>query len=240
MAQFAFTSSGSIGMSSKTFAQAKTQVARVLGSQDDTAEVGAGDAIRMAIDRLNEFEWDYLTVEGNDLTTTSNVADLPTPWKKPLSLRLSDRPLPFARIGNYESIVFDTSGTVPTHYTLFNSQLSGQVRLIPGAADGTVVTIKYYRPVAKPQSDSETLDVLDWMERYVILEAQAQLLMEQGDDNQQAMMIAGRAQDALMALLGSDRSPGPDEDQGFIPWSAWGSRRFDQDHAQTYIQDLQG
>lgn len=241
MATFIFTSSGSIGMSTKTFAQAKAQVARVMGAQAEPDALGAGDAIHLAIDRLNEFEWNYLTVEGSDLTFTDSKATLPTPFKKPLSLIYNNRALPYVHQGDWDNSYRATgSFSTPTAWTFFAAQQTGSVRILPSISDSETAAIKYYRPIAKPSSNNELLDIPTTLERALILDAQAQMLIESGLDESRVRMLVSRAEMALYSSLGNDRSGGPDADQGFTPAIGWSGNAYSWDHAQTYIREAFG
>jgi len=241
VATFVFTSAGSVGMSTKTFAKAKAQVARIMGAQAEPDSLGAGDAIHLAIDKLNEFEWNYLTVEGADVAASSNAITLPTPFKKPLSLIFSGRALPYVHQGDWDNSYRATGSiSTPTAWTFFATQLTGTVRILPGIGDGDTVAIKYYRPIAKPSSDSELLDIPSQLERALILDAQAHMLLESGLDEARVRMLVMRSEQALYAALGSDRSGGPDADLGFTPAIGWTGNAYSWDHAQTYIREAFG
>lgn len=213
-------------------------MARVIGSQAEPDAVGAGDAIEMALDRLNEYDWEYLTVKGADVAVVAGTADysLPTLYKKPLSLILDNRPLFFARRGDYDKANWTNVQGTPSHYTLFNSTLGGTFELLPTPSSGGTIELRFYRPVRKPSSEEETLDIMERMERFVILEAQTQLSLEHGDDLGKAAMLQQRAEKTLAGILGDDHAVPPSEDSGFIPFSAWGNRtNLPFDHAQYYI-----
>jgi hypothetical protein len=238
MAIFSYGAAGSIGFSSKTLGDMKKIVARVLGAQGDPDSVGAGDAINSALDRLNEHEWDYLTVKGDDITVTggTDTYELPTPIKAPVSLRLGGRGLEYIRRAQWDKANVQTIGGVPTHYTLFNSRLSGNVQLIPGPGSGGTMEIRYYRPVKRPTSNGEALDILEWMERYVMFEGMAQLALQHGDELGKYDRLQAIATEALKGALASDRLPGgPDADINFQPYDAWGSRTYNVDHPYYYL-----
>lgn len=245
MGTFSYASGNSVQMSTKTFGQLKTIAARVIGAGAEPNTVGAGDAIHMALDKLNEYEWEYLSVRGADAVPSAhpvygnNVIACPTLIKKVLSLRYNGRPLLFARRGDYDKAAWsDSGGAEPTHYSTFNTVLEGYFELLPpGSVASGTVEMRFYRPLRKPSGDAETLDIQQWMERFVILEAQTQLALEHQDDMAKVDRLARRASEALAGILGSDRSPGPQEDQGFTPFVSWGNKNmgYPYDHAWPYV-----
>ena len=134
---FSFANTAGQGLSSLTVASAKALVARIVGGQDSPDKVGATDAIRLAIGKLNEYDWSYLLVQGSNITTTSGTATyaLPTAFKHQISMRLESpdsRPLVFIRRDMYDKIRYDqTANSVPTHYTMFNKGQSAKFALLP-------------------------------------------------------------------------------------------------------------
>lgn len=233
------TTVGAIGMSGLRFGKLKSIVARVVGGQDRPDEVGAGDAVNMALDRLNEFNWDYLTVRGTDIAVVDGTATyaLPTPFKSPLSLRLTtnERPLRYLRRQDYDyAVLAQTVKSTPVAYSLFNSALSGNVELLPTPSAADTMQIRYYRPIAKPGDENALLDVMDWMERAVILDAQVSVGQWNDLESSRLQMLELRARDALIAILSADRNVAG-EDVGFKSRTQTGLWLGDN-YVQDYIE----
>lgn len=240
MGTFVFSSSTGTGLSSLTLGSAKALVARIVGGQDSPDKMGAVDAIRLAIGKLNEYDWSYLLVTGSNITTVAGTAaySLPTAFKHQVSLRLEsphNRPLAFIRRDLYDKMRYDqTANSFPTHYTMFNKGQSAQFSLLPTPDDVYTVSLKYYRPVSVPSSDTNSLDITEQMERVLI--TQAQMLMAMWVRPEMVRAIAGVAEDALRGALGTDRTE-PDEDEGLTPSAEHGTVRWGPNDTIPYFQD---
>jgi len=241
MAVFSFTAAGSLGMSTTSYGAMQTKVARIVGAQDNPSKVGAGDAIRDALTRMNEYTWEYLNVSGDDITVVAGTSryDLPVPFKKPVSLRFTtnERELKYVRRADYNSTYRNQSGLPAHYYTLFNHRQTAEVELLGPPQSADTMEIRYTRPVLLPNANSELLDMLEWHGRFVKLDAQVQVAMERGLDLGLIDRLKVDREDALRGIIADDRDPGVAADEGLKPFAVHGDRGFPEDHPYHAIMD---
>lgn len=170
---FSFASSGTPGMSTRTYAQTLRMVARPVGGADRPAEVGAGDAVEQAIDDLNAYRWEYLTVRGSDITlyaASGRTAgqegylgqySMPTAFKDPSSLIITgsdERKLTYVTRADWDAMVQGTVGGT-WFYTNFGYGQSNYLTLLDAPSASGTMELRYYRPIDKPGSDQEFMDI---------------------------------------------------------------------------------
>jgi len=237
---FVYTSAGSIGMSSTTYGQMATKVARISGAQDSPERIGAFDAVQDSMRRLNEYLWEFCSVTGAEieLQTAQATYDLPTPFHKQMSVRFGNQPLAYIRQSDLDK-TWEQAGLAISMYTMWNSQSTGKITIIgtPVHTDPSgqgQLFIKYYRPIALPSADTDVLDVPTNMERFVKLDGQYQVGIEQNIETGKLDRVMRDRESALAGILGFDRDPGPGVDTVFQPNVVHG---FPADHAYFHIHD---
>jgi hypothetical protein len=202
--------------------------------------VGAGEAVELTIDELNEYNWESHTVNGPDITLVAGTAtyNLPTPFKAESSLRLvgNPRPLKFVRKQDYDNQVWDQrAGGTPVAYSMWSAIPTGKLTIIPTPVAADTVTFSYYRPITTPSSLTDTLDVMPWMLRAVILKAQLLVATWRGGlDGAQMQILMAQSTSALQGAISADRNP-PTEDPRFQAGVEWRTTNYPVDHAYNYI-----
>lgn len=172
-----------------TYAQGKVIVARTIGGSFDIDQLNAaGDAILMAIQEWNlRQKWNYLLTDTaptniNFIAGTATY-QLPSTIREPYDARLitsQKRQLQYVEQRDLDRVVYDqTLRGVPYYYNLFRGNnafdasdpdsQAGFIRVWPIPNYTTTSTtgelyVKYYRVIAEPTADVDTLDVPD---RYV-------------------------------------------------------------------------
>lgn len=162
-------------MSTRTYADTLRMVARPVGSADRPTEVGAGDAISMAIDDLNAYRWEYLTVRGSDITLydySGRTAgqegylgqySMPTAFKDPSSLIITgseERKLTYVSRADWDALITGTVGGT-WFYTNFGYGQSNYLTLLDYPTASGTMELRYYRPIDKPTGDQEYMDIPD-------------------------------------------------------------------------------
>ena len=238
MGIISLVSTGTSTFSTLTYGEAKRIVGRIVGRSAKSDDVGAGDAIRMAINKINEYNWEYLTVRGSDISVVAGTSaySLPAPFKDHYSMRLvaNSRPLGFIRQSEYDNLNYPPTSGVPHSYSVFGQALTNQINLLPTPSIDDTLEYRYYRPMAVPVSESETLDCPSWMERFIISFAQSLVGMWQGVDNQRIQLLQVAAEDALRGSLSADRNSAG-EDAGFLSQMQHANPGYDVNHAQYWI-----
>ena len=186
-----------------TLRDAGRQVARVVGGQDDPEEVGAYDAIRNVLRRLNGDFWDYLQVRGDDIQIfdheTRTIGQegyqgqytLPTAFRDLISARLKDQPtdeggMPLEMIhrGEHDQKVTGITTGMGTRFVcFFPLGLTQKMELLDWPGDDAYLELRYWRPIAIPQDLDEGLDIPGGgpLEEAVILLAKAIVAVDRGD-----------------------------------------------------------
>lgn len=228
-------------LSARTYGWAKRLVGRAAGRQDTPDVVGAGEAIELAIDALNEYNWESHTVVGSNVAVVAGTAtyDLPSPFKAEYSLRLTTnpRPLRYVRKQDYDNQIWSqTAAGIPVAYTMYNAIQSGKLTLIPTPASADTMEFRYYRPIVIPALDIEALDVQPWVVGTLILSAQVLVATWAGVESTKIDRLQARAEAALRGALSADRNP-PTEDARFQAGSEWRPGTWPLEHAYHYIDD---
>jgi len=193
-----------------TFRDAKVWVARVVGELGDPDKVGAGDAISAAIDELNRRRWEFLTVRGSDITLVGGTSDydLPTPFKDPLSLIIvapEKRALTYVPRGTWDSLIGGNEVGGTWFYTNFAMGLTNKVQLLDTPASGGTMEIRYYRPIATPTSDTDTLDVRSGpMELALLARAQTWVAIWRGLHSERLALMERRSHELLNKAYGDE------------------------------------
>lgn len=209
-------------MSSKTWLQAKQEVAQVVGGQNDPDSLLAAKAqIRAVLEDWNtRRNWQFLQVIAPDIAVVAGTStyDLPTTFKRPYSVRLlgSPRTLWYVTRREYNRLSpYQSPNTYPTHYTLFNAATTGQIELIPANGVAETMRVWYYRPMVEEDEDDATLDVLGRYTNYVLDGARARLLGLKGPTEK--LPFWKQEMEAGFAKAQADDENIPDEDAGFAP-----------------------
>jgi len=178
------------------------QVARIVGGQEDPEEVGAYDAIRNILRRLNGDFWDYLQVRGDDISIfdhrTKVIGDegyqgqytLPTPFRDLISARLKSSateqggaPLEMIHRGEHDQKTTNNTGMGTRFVCFFPLGLSQKMELLDWPESDAFLEIRYWRPIQIPSSLEEGIDVPGGgpLEEAVILLAKALVAVDRGD-----------------------------------------------------------
>jgi len=236
---WSFTVTGGPGHSGLAFDAAASLVARAVGAADRPQEVGAHDAIRMAVDKLNEYNWNYLLVRGSNVSIVAGTAAyaLPTNFKSPYDLRTtsSGRSLQYVERKNWSLVRRDqnVAGT-PELYTLFSVGQLGELELLPAPSMADVLELRYYRPITKPSDPTSLLDVTSQMERALVLLAQELVVLWSSPGGRKVEWYATRAEDSLRGALLVDRE-NADDDVGLMPQTSYGSPRWPESHPYHWL-----
>lgn len=238
MGIISLVSTGGSSFSTLTFGEVKKIVGRIVGRSAKADDVGAGDAVRLAINKVNEYNWEYLTVRGSDISVVAGTAaySLPAPFKDHYSMRLvtNNRSLGFIRQSEYDNIHYHPVSDIPRAYSVFGQTITNQINLIPTPSISDTLEYRYYRPMAMPAGDTELLDCPSWMERFIITYAQGMVAMWQGVDGNRIQMLNGLAEDALRGSLSADRNSAG-EDPGFLSQMQYSQPGYDMNHPQYWI-----
>lgn len=182
--------------------EAGKQVGRIVGGQDDPEEVGAYDAIRNVLRRLNGDYWDYLQVRGDDIQIfdhrTRTVGQegfqgqytLPVPYRDLISARLKTNsteqggvPLEGIHRGEHDQKTIGNTGLGTRFVCFFPLGLSQKMELLDWPESEAYMELRYWRPIAIPRDLDEALDVPGGgpLEEAVILLAKALVAIDRGD-----------------------------------------------------------
>jgi len=238
MGVISLVNSGAVSSSDVTFSVIKSTVARVVGRSAKADDIGAGDAIRMAINKINEYNWEYLTVRGSDISIVAGTStySLPTPFKDHYSMRLvtNNQPLTFVRQSDYDNQRYRASSGIPLAYSVFGQGLTGLITLIPTPSVNDTLEYRYYRPMAMPSAETDRMDCPSWMERFIITHAQMTVGIWQGLDGNRIQILGNLAEDSLRGCLSADRNSAG-EDPGFLAQVQYQTNNWDINHPQYWI-----
>lgn len=226
--------------SSLTYLQAYTQVARVLGNENDTdLQSEAQDAIQEAIDDLNaEHDWSFTLTEQN-VTLSAGTADYSVGSNKDLKkvenvyLQNNNWSLVYIPEKLWKRIVsdFDQNGPVVGYNLLpvtvgASEEQQIRFRYTPGATDTAVVT--YYKLIASPSADADYLQMPQRFQRWVIYQAKAHVLANNSDNEPRLSFWQQKADRQLQRIKWAD-SHQPDQDETMFP-AVVSSAVFPYDH----------
>ena len=210
-------------MSEKTWAQAKREVAQVVGGQDDPDTlVAAGAQIQAVLEDWNtRRNWQFLQTQAPDITVTAgtSIYDLPAPFKKPYSAILDTTILSYTTRRQYNRTDTTQAASVPDSYTLFNYAENGKIELIPPVGINGTLKVWYYRRMVETDDDNATLDILGRYTNYVLDAARARLLAIKGPVDK--LSYWAQMGEAGFAKAQADDEQIPDEDLGFAPMHAF-------------------
>ena len=217
-----------------TYAQAKAQVAKILGNSADTTLLSeAGDAIQRAFDKLDktDLEWGIKeTVPSpgtpTDLAIVAGTTDynLPSDFRKIYSARFitnDKRPLKYLSQRDWDRTTWDQSSLqYVAYYSIFprSSNTQAQVRLYGVPARSDNMRVRYYRTLTRPTVDGTALDIVERYQDWVIYYSRFLLLAEHGERETQAMFWKGMA-DEMWGLMVNEDQTQPDQTQYMMPGS---------------------
>jgi len=151
-----------------TFGQMKADVAAFYGMDQDATKVElAGRAIKDIIDELNMKQiWIFNLVTSADMTTTNGTSSytLPSDFWKVYNIRKTsdiDYPIDVIRQKMFDSVFISQRSIngFPYVAVIKNTFRDGTVTLFPIPDATYTFNIKYFKLIAKPASDSETIDL---------------------------------------------------------------------------------
>lgn len=205
------TSSGSGQASAGTGAAKVTEVARVVGGQDENEIRGqALDCLNRTRKHLNTMDWRFLKTNASNITLVASTAtySLPTDFKSPSYARLldtngkQDKELRYVPDEVLTHWVADQESTgQPVYYSLRNSYADGLITVypVPGSSEASTWTldVEYYKRLPIISDDSTAIDVPEEVNRVLTLGAQYELLLER---EKNSPVIPLRRQDYLEAM----------------------------------------
>jgi len=172
------------------FSSLQTRVAQIVGGQNDsTIKASCGEYINDAIDEFNTRLYECNKLGPTAITVTGGSADLPTQFYKEEECQVVDsagnklREISYIDWTEYQKVFNFGSyssgpGPAPQYYTLFNTHLTGQIKLLPApaATATTYLKITYYKRFDQLASESDILDAPRELQLAIILKAQATAL----------------------------------------------------------------
>ena len=232
------------------FDSAYQQVARTLGSKDDSdLQDEAKDAIKAVIDDLNtewDFEFNLTTVdvtleaatrdysvgEAKDLKKIYNIYSQTNNWSLHyINQRLWDRVVSTS----------DQGGTV-VGYNLISQTLGAseekKLRLLYTPSATETLTVWYYRLIDTPSADADLLDLPQAYQRYILYAAKTQVLADHGENENRIAFWERMATKLLQRMKWTDQEH-PDADVGFLPPKV-ASAVFPLDHPVAAILQSYG
>jgi len=211
------------GITSKTLGAFEAAAARIVGAQDRPDEVGALDALHMAIDKANETNWEWNLSDGFATTVAATAGyDLPSTTKTVMSVRVTtgnERRLQPVRTDIYDRFVADQSAYgMPMYYSLFHQGSLRRLKVYPTpdtVNSGETLHIKVYTDLPKPTDSSQIPAWPSFLDRFIVLEAQTLVGMWRGMRSEKLQPLMVLAEDALRGARMRDRS-WHDEDVGIV------------------------
>jgi len=210
-----------------TYAQAKAQVAKVVGNQADTTILSeAGDAIQRAFDKLdkNDFEWTFKETSGaSDISIVAGTTDynLPADFRKVYSCRTitnDKRPLQYVSQRAWDKHTWDqTSYQFLFAYNIIprGSNTQDKIRVIGTPSRSDTLRVRYYRTLTRPSTDGTALDIVERYQDWVIFYSRYLVLAEHREMDT-AMFWKGMA-DEMWGMMTSEDQIQPEEDTNMVP-----------------------
>lgn len=215
-----------------TYAQAKAQVAKLLGSSSDTTLLSeAGDAIQRAFDKLEKADFEWLIDETvpspstpTDIDIVAGTSDynLPSDFRKVYSCRFlagDKRPLIYVEQRLWDRTSWDQSAYQYTFgYNILprSSNTQAQVRLLGPPAAANTLRVRYYRTLTRPSADGTALDVVERYQDWIIYYARFLVMAEHGEREGQMMLWKSLA-DEQWAMMSNEDQIQPDRDDYLLP-----------------------
>lgn len=207
-------------LSALTLRDAGRQVARVAGAQDDPDDVGAYDAVRQVMRRLNAEPWDYLQVRGDDITIYDYTGrtlgqegyegkySLPAPYRDLISAKIrtdagpGGTPLtPIHRL-EWDVHYKGTAGIGQLFISFFPLGQQQMCEILDWPTASGTLELRYFRQVGIPTGIDDVLDLpAGPLETAVIELAKAIVATDKGDTRKASMHRAEGERD-----LGKARS----------------------------------
>ncbi len=229
-----------------TFSDAKTEVARSVGSQADAAQLlVAGTAIMSALREWNaRHDWEFKLRTLADITLTPGqadydlVADSDAVNPKRIhtaNLEGNPRNLFFIRQREWDRVVRDQStNDIPIAYTLAEDAAGVVViRLFPSPTGGGPLIVRCYENItipAQPAGDGTNLNIPDRLIPGIISLGSYYYLINRDAQNPRLGEFKQRAETLLVRAIFDD-THNPDEEIRFVPKEEWigaqGSDIFD-------------
>lgn len=206
--------SGAYNPATETLGQVKARIARVIQGASQANALGeAGDALADAVRWWNRRDWRLLLAQAPTITASAEESEYPLPsdLKKIYDVRTSLRPLYYASQRDYDRLIWNQTNNTPTHYTpyLIGQQL--KIKLIPTPVNKDTVTVRYYKLLELPSSDTSPLGWPDiWVEP-IVNYAKALLTADRRDNR--ASFFMRIAQEGYKEAKSDDLYQ-PDEDVG--------------------------
>ena len=232
-------------MSAITYTVAKARIARALGGQGDAAMLGAaGECLSQAMSEWNmKRDWNWTLTTNADITTVAGTSEyvLATNVKKMYDARLSGnkRELSYIDEREWRNARWDqtTTGT-PMFYTevFMGTPLTTYIKLgpIPNSSGETVI-VRYFRKIAAPTADVDTLDIPAVYENGLIFLAKALILADRDAENARTSFFHTKAMEVLThAIAEDDRQP--DRGDRFIASAEHMKSAYDPTHPYFYLQ----
>ena len=153
--------------------------------------------------------------------------NLPTPIKRPYSARLTtnERTLQFKEQREIDrGYSYQQDQSTPVFYNLFNTlsfsttTQNGKVRLFPIPGNTDLLRIRYYRPIAEPTADGDSMDMIDRYLRAGLLElARYFYLMNHDSETARLGEAKERAERNYTLCKADDEQGSEDRDFALIP-----------------------
>lgn len=232
-------------LSSITFSQAKSRIARAIGGQGDAAVLGAaGEALTMAISEWNmKRDWNWALTPAADIPTVIGTQDyvLPTNVKKIYEVHIGNPPRSLAFIDEreYKRSRWDqTIRGLPIWYTSIyaGTPLTSYIRLYPIPASVIAVTVRYFRNLAAPTLDADTLDIPAIYENGLLWLAKALFLADRDAENARTGFWQQKADHIMTKAIEQDDRE-PDRETRLIPAAEHMRGAYDPTHPYYYLGD---
>jgi hypothetical protein len=160
------------GMSSLTFAEAKSMAAEAVGAQDLPSHVNAESALRRAASWLQREAWNYLMVYAQDLPIDANATEITLPTGvravKDVRVGLTSPATQQLEYAPMIQVQRGTSGETSTviggtrFYSFVGTARTGKITIVdPWGGTPGVANVLYSRRINRPLADDETLDLLE-------------------------------------------------------------------------------
>jgi hypothetical protein len=231
-------------ISMKTFGSTSTEVARVVGAQDDPDSVGAPDAIKNVLQSLNGRRWDYLTVRGSDITIydhTSRTAGqegyqgaytIPTPFRDLISAQLKTSaddtggtPLMFVNRSDWDRTRGGTTSSGTGWISFFQLGTTNKVELLAWPTTAGFLEFRYFRPIEIPSSSEQRLDLpADSPLESCVVHMAKEIVAANKGEMRKARYFGDLGRMALSEALRADVWKSEDDTEWKMPWE-WAAGR---------------
>lgn len=219
----------------KTFLEAKTEVAGTVGGATQAAVLtAAGESIADAVREWNRFHnWYYCLTNQSTIGINASGSDydLVATFKAPYSVQIvvgSPRPLKYVERRRWDRVVYNQLTPGRTEfYTLWNSGQAGKITLFPTPNEtiADALAISFFRNIVVPSVDGTALDLPDHYVDSVLDLARAKLLARRGGRMDLIRLFEAKGQDGMRKARADDMDS-HDGDAGFIPVAEHEGRRF--------------